>query len=259
MAKKYVYRFGDGKADGHGEMKDLLGGKGANLAEMSRIGLQVPAGFTISTDVCRYYLSHSGKYPADLDRQVRSAIDSVGRLMGDPFGDAKTPLLLSVRSGARASMPGMMDTVLNLGLNDRNVKGLAAAGGGDERFAWDSYRRLIQMYGNVVLGIDGDLFEHVIERSKKNRKVEFDTELTADDWKKIVSEFKAIVKRKTGKPFPQSPMKQLWGGIGAVFKSWNIPRAVEHPAGGDLPEAEQNPGRLGHGRQRAGHGLWQPG
>jgi pyruvate,orthophosphate dikinase len=133
-------------------------------------------------------------------------------------------------------MPGMMDTVLNLGLNDRNVKGLAAAGGGDERFAWDSYRRLIQMYGNVVLGIDGDLFEHVIERSKKNRKVEFDTELTADDWKKIVSEFKAIVKRKTGKPFPQSPMKQLWGGIGAVFKSWNIPRAVTYRKLNKIPD-----------------------
>ena len=236
MAKKYVYRFGDGKADGTGQMKELLGGKGANLAEMNRIKIPVPPGFTISTDVCRYYMNNRGRYPSGLEGQVGSALKAMEKLMGSKFGDPKNPLLVSVRSGARVSMPGMMDTVLNLGLNDRSVKGLTEACGGDGRSAWDSYRRLIQMYGNVVLGIDGEYFEQVIERTKKRRKVALDTELTSDDWKEIVSEFKAVVKKKSGRPFPQTPARQLWGAIGAVFRSWNNPRARTYRKLNGIPD-----------------------
>jgi pyruvate,orthophosphate dikinase len=225
MASKYVYRFGNGTADGAGDMKDLLGSKGANLAEMNLIKIPVPPGFTITTDVCRYSMRNPGSYPSGLKNQVTTALKAMESLMGSTFGDRDNPLLLSVRSGAAVSMPGMMDTVLNLGLSDRSVVGLAVATGGDDRFAWDSYRRLIQMYGNVVMEVDGEHFERIIERAKKRRKVAADTGLTADDWREVVANFKDLIKRKTGKTFPQSPLKQLWGAIDAVFSSWNNPRA----------------------------------
>jgi len=228
MSDKYIYSFGAGKADGTGKMKELLGGKGANLAEMTRIGVPVPPGFTIGTDVCLHYSRLNGKYPGGVKQQVASALKKVEEIMGTSFGDAGDPLLFSVRSGAKFSMPGMMDTVLNLGLNDKSVKGLAAAAGGDERFAWDCYRRLIQMYGSVVLEIEGEHFEKIIAKVKKKRKKKLDTDLTADHWKEVVSFYKTLVKSKTGRAFPQNPNDQLWGAVGAVFSSWDNPRAIKY-------------------------------
>jgi pyruvate,orthophosphate dikinase len=224
---KWVYTFGDGKAEGESGMRDLLGGKGANLAEMSNLGLPVPPGFTISTEVCTYYYEHGRSYPEELTRQVEDALAYVGRLTGRTFGDAENPLLVSVRSGARASMPGMMDTVLNLGLNDVTV-GALARGAGDERFAYDSYRRFITMYSNVVLGIEHHHFEEALDTHKERKGFSLDTELSGEDWKTLIGRYKEIVEKQLGKPFPQDPKEQLWGAIGAVFGSWMNNRAIKY-------------------------------
>jgi pyruvate,orthophosphate dikinase len=231
---KWVYAFGNGEADGHAGMRALLGGKGANLAEMSRLGLPVPPGFTITTGVCTA-VTTTGRYPEGLEEQVAAALATLEERMGRRFGDPEAPLLISVRSGARASMPGMMDTVLNLGLNDATVAGLAAGGG--ERFAWDSYRRFIQMYGNVVLGLPHDLFEEALEMHKEERGLILDTDLGADDWRALVGVYKAKVEEETGRPFPSDPHAQLWGAIEAVFRSWSNPRAIAYRRLHDIPES----------------------
>ncbi len=222
---QWVYRFGEGKADGRADMKNLLGGKGANLAEMSNLGLPVPPGFTITTEVCTFFYQNAKSYPAGLEADVKAALATVESQVGRKFGDAENPLLVSVRSGARVSMPGMMDTVLNLGLNDKTAAGLATRTG-NPRFAYDSYRRFIQMYGHVVLGVDHHHFEELLELHKEDRGVSLDTELSAEDWQKLVEAYKAKVKEELGEPFPQDPMKQLWGAIGAVFGSWMTARAA---------------------------------
>ncbi|HYE48170.1 MAG TPA: pyruvate, phosphate dikinase [Azospirillaceae bacterium] len=231
---KWVYSFGEGKAEGRADMKNLLGGKGANLAEMSNLGLPVPPGFTISTDVCTYYYANGRSYPADLRTQVGDALASVERIIGAKFGDPADPLLVSVRSGARASMPGMMDTVLNLGLNDVTVQGLATRSG-DARFAYDSYRRFIQMYGNVVLGVDHHHFEDILENHKRDRNLDYDTDLAAADWQTIIEGYKAAVEHELGRPFPQDVQEQLWGAIGAVFGSWMNQRAITYRKLHDIP------------------------
>ncbi|MGH7114482.1 MAG: PEP/pyruvate-binding domain-containing protein, partial [Stellaceae bacterium] len=224
---KWVYGFGGGCAEGEAQMRDLLGGKGAGLAEMSDLGLPVPPGFTITTEVCTWFYANGRTYPPELKAQVADGLAAIERALGARFGDADNPLLVSVRSGARVSMPGMMDTVLNLGLNDRAVEGLARKSG-DERFAYDSYRRFIQMYGHVVLGVDHHHFEELLELHKEDRGVSLDTELAAEDWQKLVEAYKAKVKEELGEPFPQDPMQQLWGAIGAVFGSWMTPRAITY-------------------------------
>jgi pyruvate,orthophosphate dikinase len=234
MAEKYVYFFGDGKAEGKGGMKNLLGGKGANLAEMTAIGLPVPPGFTITTEVCTEFYKNNRRYPALLQEQVEENMARVEKLMGKTFGDPKKPLLVSVRSGARASMPGMMDTVLNLGLNDETVQGVIELSG-DPRFSYDSYRRFVQMYSNVVMGMDGDVLEHLLEQMKEDRGVKLDTELSADDLKKLVGLFKNKVKEELGKEFPDDPNEQLWGAIGAVFGSWMNPRANTYRKLNNIP------------------------
>jgi pyruvate,orthophosphate dikinase len=232
-AGKYTYSFGGGRADGRSEMKNLLGGKGANLAEMAEIGLPVPPGFTITTEVCTHYYANGRKYPASLTDDVKKAMAKVEAIVGKKFGDAKNPLLVSVRSGARASMPGMMDTILNLGLNDATAAGIAAASK-NERFAYDSYRRFVQMYGDVVLGLkpesdkEHDPFEVVLDAKKVARGVTGDLELTTGDLKELVQEFKDLILRRTGKPFPENPWDQLWGAIGAVFGSWMNQRAITY-------------------------------
>ncbi|HEX4765126.1 MAG TPA: pyruvate, phosphate dikinase [Lichenihabitans sp.] len=233
---KWVYAFGGGTAEGAGGMKNLLGGKGANLAEMASLGLPVPPGFTITTEVCTHYYDQDRHYPADLEAQVAAALDEVGRLTERAFGDADNPLLVSVRSGARASMPGMMDTVLNLGLNDETVEALARSSG-DERFAYDSYRRFIQMYCNVVLDLDGHEFEEEIESFKDRKGLTLDTDVSAEDWKRIIERFKAKVEAETRRPFPQDPKAQLWGAIGAVFSSWMNARAKTYRRLNNIPEA----------------------
>ncbi len=233
-AKQWVYTFGDGKAEGEAGMKNLLGGKGANLAEMSNLGLPVPPGFTITTELCTYYYDHGETYPPELEGAVNAALAQVGQLTGRVFGDADNPLLVSVRSGARASMPGMMDTVLNLGLNDKTVGALAASAGG-ERFAYDSYRRFITMYSNVVLGIGHHHFEDILEEYKDRRSLTQDTELTAEDWKTLVESYKECVLGALGKPFPQDPREQLWGAVGAVFGSWMNSRAIKYRELHDIP------------------------
>lgn len=232
---QWVYNFGDGAAQGRADMKNLLGGKGANLSEMSNIGLPVPPGFTITTEVCTHYTDNDGTYPDALAMQVSDAIAQVGQLVGAGFGDAANPLLVSVRSGARASMPGMMDTVLNLGLNDQTVEGLAASAGGERRFALDSYRRFIQMYGDVVLGVDHAAFEDLMAGVKETRGIWMDSDLTVEDLEAIVGIFKEEVERTTGKPFPQDPEEQLWGAIGAVFRSWMNDRAITYRRLNDIP------------------------
>ena len=224
---KWVYTFGDGKAEGQSSMRNLLGGKGANLAEMSNLGLPVPPGFTVTTEVCTYYYDHGRSYPPELKTQVEAALAYVGALTGRTFGDAANPLLVSVRSGARASMPGMMDTVLNLGLNDVTVEALAR-GAGDQRFAYDSYRRFVTMYSNVVLGIDHHHFEEVLDDYKDRKGYNLDTDLTADDWKALVGRYKGIVEKQLGQAFPQDPHEQLWGAVGAVFGSWMNNRAIKY-------------------------------
>ncbi len=233
---QWVYTFGDGKAEGAAEMRNLLGGKGANLAEMSNLGLPVPPGFTVTTEVCTWYYAHDRHYPDDLSAQVSAALAHVEKLAGRTFGDARDPLLVSVRSGARASMPGMMDTVLNLGLNDETVEALAKSAA-DERFARDSYRRFIQMYSNVVLDIDHHHFEDILEEFKDSHNYMLDTDLTAADWSEIVKRYKACVEREMGKPFPQAPEDQLWGAIGAVFGSWMNQRAITYRRLNSIPEA----------------------
>src|SRR5437016_5810550 len=216
---KWVYTFGGGKAEGEAAMKDILGGKGANLAEMANLGLPVPPGFTVTTDVCTYYYEHGRTYPADLEGAVEAALAATGKIAGKVFGDRADPLLVSVRSGARASMPGMMDTVLNLGLNDVTVEAVAKASG-DARFAYDSYRRFITMYSDVVLEVGHDHFEEILEGHKDRNGYTLDTDLTADDWAELITKYKARVRQEIGEDFPQDPGKQLWGAIGAVFGSW---------------------------------------
>ena len=228
-----VYLFGDGRADGDGGMKDLLGGKGAGLAEMSRVGIPVPPGFTITTEVCNAFYALGMQYPDGLAADARAGIAHIERIVGTGFGDAENPLLVSVRSGARVSMPGMMDTVLNLGLNDLTVEGLAKRSG-NARFAWDSYRRFVAMYGDVVLGLksesslDHDPFEERLDAMKRARRVESDTDLDADDLRALVGQFKAVIKERLGVTFPDDPWEQLWGAIGAVFNSWQNPRALAY-------------------------------
>jgi pyruvate,orthophosphate dikinase len=233
---KWVFTFGDGKAEGKAELRDLLGGKGANLAEMANLGLPVPPGFTIPTSVCTYFYAHGKSYPGELKTQVEKALDHVGKLTGKAFGDAKNPLLVSVRSGGRASMPGMMDTVLNLGLNDKTVEALAEMSG-DRRFAYDSYRRFITMYSDVVLGFEHHHFEDILDTFKDGQGYSLDTDLTGDDWVDLVGRYKEAVARETGHEFPQDPHAQLWGAIGAVFSSWMNARAVTYRRLHDIPES----------------------
>ena len=230
----WVYSFGGGDADGDAGMKNLLGGKGANLAEMAKLGLPVPPGFTISTAVCTAYYELDRAYPGTLDGQVAGALSQLEETSGKTFGDPSNPLLVSVRSGARASMPGMMDTVLNLGLNAETAKGLAAKAG--ERFAYDSYRRFIQMYSNVVLGTPHDMFEYILDDYKEAHDYSLDTEMTADDWKAIIVSYKKAVEKELGKPFPEDPKEQLWGAIGAVFGSWMNDRAILYRKLNDIPQ-----------------------
>ena len=231
---KWVYSFGAEKTEGRGEMKNLLGGKGANLAEMAFLGLPVPPGFTITTEVCTYFYENDQTYPADLKEQLEAALAAVGRQADRLFGDSSNPLLVSVRSGARASMPGMMDTVLNLGLNDDSVLTVARTSG-DERFAYDSYRRFIQMYSNVVLEVDSHNFEEIIEDYKDRKGFTLDTDLTAADWRAVIVDYKAKVLEITGKPFPQDPTDQLWGSVGAVFGSWMNARAITYRRLNNIP------------------------
>ena len=233
---KWVYTFGDGKAEGKAGLRDLLGGKGANLAEMANLGLPVPPGFTIPTSVCTYFYSNGKTYPKDLKAQVEKALQTVGKVAGKVFGDSKNPLLVSVRSGARASMPGMMDTVLNLGLNDKTVEALAEKSG-DRRFAYDSYRRFITMYSDVVLGFEHHHFEDILDTYKDSKGYSLDTDLTADDWVAVVGKYKDAVARELGHEFPQDPHAQLWGAIGAVFSSWMTARAVTYRRLHDIPES----------------------
>ncbi|WP_436199277.1 pyruvate, phosphate dikinase [Astrobacterium formosum] len=233
---KWVYSFGGGKAEGRTGMKDFLGGKGANLAEMAAIGLPVPPGFTITTGVCTYFYANKQTYPQALKAQVEAALLEVGKIVGKTFGDPDDPLLVSVRSGARASMPGMMDTVLNLGLNDKTVEAVAKKSG-DRRFAYDSYRRFITMYGDVVLGIEHLLFEDILDGHKDRHGLKLDTELSADDWADVVERFKNLVAEEHGKPFPQDPHEQLWGAIGAVFGSWMNQRAITYRRLHGIPES----------------------
>ncbi|MCB1463964.1 MAG: pyruvate, phosphate dikinase [Nitratireductor sp.] len=233
-AAKWVYTFGDGKAEGDASMRDLLGGKGANLAEMCALGLPVPPGFSVTTEACNWFYANGKKFPDGMKEQVEAALAYVSGLMGREFGSSSHPLLVSVRSGARASMPGMMDTVLNLGLNDETVAALASEAG-DERFAYDSYRRFIQMYGDVVMGVDHEMFEEILDEAKANGGYEQDTDLTADDWKKVIESYKELIARECEEGFPQAPIDQIWGAIGAVFSSWMNQRAITYRRLHDIP------------------------
>ncbi len=233
---KWVYNFGAGKAEGTAEMRNLLGGKGANLAEMSNLSLPVPPGFTLTTEVCSSYYDNNKQYPDGLDKQVEAALASISKAVTGKFGDSADPLLVSVRSGARASMPGMMDTVLNLGLNDQTVVGLAKLSG-DERFAFDSYRRFIQMYSDVVLGVDHGFFEEILETFKETQDHTLDTDLSAEDWKEVVTQYKNCVRQELDQPFPQDVMDQLWGAVTAVFGSWGNARAETYRRLHNIPES----------------------
>src|SRR5262245_46295901 len=232
---KWVYTFGDGKAEGRAGMRDVLGGKGAGLAEMANLGLPVPPGFTITTDVCTYYYANRKTYPRELEAQVAQGLAHISRVTGGTFGDRAAPMLVSVRSGARASMPGMMDTVLNLGLNDETVTALARRAD-DRRFAYDSYRRFITMYSDVVLGVDHHHFEEILEDYKHDKGYVLDTDLDAEDWVDLVERYKKRVVEETGKAFPQDPQEQLWGAIGAVFGSWMNQRAITYRRLHGIPE-----------------------
>ncbi|MFH2036593.1 MAG: pyruvate, phosphate dikinase [Candidatus Zixiibacteriota bacterium] len=234
LKQKAYYFFGDGKADGSADMRDLLGGKGAGLAEMSKIGVPVPPGFTITTEVCTLYYENDMQIPSDIDKDLENQMAKIEKIMGTKFGDSENPLLVSVRSGAKFSMPGMMDTVLNLGLNKDTIKGLAARTG-DERFAYDNYRRFVQMFGNVVLGIDKEKFEKVIEEKKKDRKIKQDSSLSVDDLSSIIKKFKSIINKKTGEEFPDDPYVQLRMARDAVFRSWNNPRAISYRRLNNIP------------------------
>jgi pyruvate,orthophosphate dikinase len=233
---KWVYSFGDGTAEGSGGLRDLLGGKGAGLAEMANLGLPVPPGFTITTEVCTYYYQNGKTYPADLEEQVNAALARLGLRLGRKFGDPENPLLVSVRSGARASMPGMMDTVLNLGLNDETVETLARKSG-DKRFAYDSFRRFITMYSDVVLGVGHHHFEEILDDHKDRHGYTLDTDLSAQDWGKLVRRYKQRVEEEHGEPFPRDPRSQLWGAIGAVFGSWMNQRAITYRRLHNIPES----------------------
>jgi pyruvate,orthophosphate dikinase len=241
MASKLVYFFGGGEAEGTKDMKALLGGKGANLCEMTNLGVPVPPGFTITTDVCKYFVEHDHTYPPELEEQVREALRKVEAIMGQQFGDKENPLLVSVRSGAAISMPGMMDTVLNLGLNDETIEGLIKHSN-DERFAYDCYRRFVAMYGDVVLGLKPetkdsmDPFDEILDHVKEDRGVEYDNELKPEDLKHLVQRYKELIKERLGIDFPEDPMEQLWGSIGAVFGSWDNPRAVAYRELNDIPD-----------------------
>ena len=230
----YVYRFGGGVSDGGKGDKNLLGGKGANLAEMASIGLPVLPGFTISTAMCTRYYEDGEQFPQELRDEVADGIAHIEAVTEKRFGDPENPLLVSVRSGARVSMPGMMDTVLNLGLNDQTVEGLAKKAG-DERFAWDSYRRFIQMYADVVLELDHGAFEEALEIAKEDNGFTLDTEMSAEDWKALVTTYKGLVEEQWGKPFPQDVQDQLWGAVGAVFGSWQSERAKVYRRLNDIP------------------------
>ena len=234
QTQKFVYSFGDGKSEGDSSMKDLLGGKGANLAEMSNMGLPVPLGFTITTEVCDVYYKGGKKFPDSLKSEVEKALGVIEKKLDAKFGDEKNPLLFSVRSGARASMPGMMDTVLNLGLNDKTVQGLAQKSG-NARFAWDSYRRFIQMYADVVLEVDRYNFEVILDEKKHELGARLDTDLSAADLEEIASMFKAKVKEETGRDFPQNVDEQLWGAVRAVFDSWMNDRAITYRQLNNVP------------------------
>ncbi|MBB6012250.1 pyruvate,orthophosphate dikinase [Aquamicrobium lusatiense] len=233
---KWVYTFGDGAAEGRAGDKNLLGGKGANLAEMCSLGLPVPPGFTITTEMCNWYYANGRRYPDEFEAQLDAALDHIGKVTGRRFGDPKKLLLVSVRSGARASMPGMMDTVLNLGLNDETVEALASDSG-DARFAYDSYRRFIQMYSNVVLGLDHEVFEEILEDAKASLGHDLDTDLSAAEWQDVIALYKSRVEEELEKPFPQDPREQLWGAIGAVFSSWMNQRAITYRRLHDIPES----------------------
>ncbi|MGZ3726907.1 MAG: PEP/pyruvate-binding domain-containing protein, partial [Pseudobdellovibrio sp.] len=224
---KFVYYFAAGEAEGNAGMKNILGGKGANLAEMTAIGLDVPPGFTISTDICTHFYAEGGKLPEWVRPKVLEALKRVETKIGKKFGDVKNPLLVSVRSGARSSMPGMMDTILNLGLNDQTVEGLSSSSN-NARFAWDSYRRFIQMYSDVVMGMNSSMLEVTLEDMKAEKGIHNDTELTTEDLKKLVKKFKDMVQQMTGQSFPIDPLEQLWGAVSAVFRSWNTPRAITY-------------------------------
>ncbi|HKJ92204.1 MAG TPA: PEP/pyruvate-binding domain-containing protein, partial [Longimicrobiales bacterium] len=234
MSAGYVYYFGNGEADGGKEDKQLLGGKGANLAEMTRLGVPVPPGFTISTDVCRHYMRHD-ELPDALSAEVARSLSRLEKEMDKGFGDPARPLLLSVRSGAAVSMPGMMDTILNLGLNDETVEGLARAAE-DRRFAFDSYRRFVQMYSDVVLGIEHDAFERILASKKSRAGARFDMDLDADALQDVVKQYKELVLAETGVPFPDDPQAQLWGAIEAVFASWNNQRARDYRRVNRIPD-----------------------
>ena len=238
--RKLVYAFADGFTDGRADMSAQLGGKGANLAEMCLMGLPVPPGFTLTTDVCTHFNAHDRAFPEGLKEQVEAALARLSEDIGMVFGDTKNPLLVSVRSGSRASMPGMMDTVLNLGLNDETVESMAAKTG-DARFAWDSYRRFQQMYGDVVMGIEHDYFEDIIDDYKFENALSLDADLEADDWRDICTRFGEMMEQEAGHPFPQDAHAQLWGAIGAVFDSWNNRRAQTYRKLHDIPD-----------------GVWQP-
>src|SRR5258707_11063681 len=233
---KWVFGFGSGKAEGRADMRSLLGGKGVGLAEMANLGLPVPPGFTIPTAVCTHYYENGNAYPKNLQEQVRAALAQVGRITGKTFGDGDNPLLVSVRSGGRASMPGMMDTVLNLGLNDETVEALAKKSG-NRRFAFDSYRRFITMYSDVVLGVGHEHFEELLDNHKERQGYSLDTDLSADDWAELVVRYKKRVKDELGQDFPQDPHKQLWGAIGAVFGSWMNQRAITYRKLHNIPES----------------------
>ncbi|MCJ7730135.1 MAG: pyruvate, phosphate dikinase, partial [Sedimentisphaerales bacterium] len=246
MAGKWVYFFGGGKADGNAKMKELLGGKGANLAEMAKLGVPVPPGFTLTTEVCTYYYQNKRKYPQGLKEMMAQSLKKIEKLMGKKFGDAQNPLLLSVRSGARRSMPGMMETVLNIGLTEKTIPGLIEQSG-DKRFVYDAYRRLIMMYSDVVMekaagfepkdeqGIRKQL-EKIMDDMKKRKGCKSDTDLTADDLQQLCGQFKKKVKDVLGKDFPDDPNEQLWGGIHAVFASWNGKRAVSYRRIENIPD-----------------------
>src|ERR1043166_8299245 len=235
-AGKWVYAFGGGKAEGKAGMRNLLGGKGAGLAEMANLGLPVPPGFTITTEVCPHYYANDRQYPKALKSQVEAGLAHIARITGRKFGDKANPLLVSVRSGARASMPGMMDTVLNLGLNDETVEALAQKSG-DKRFAYDSYRRFITMYSDVVLGVGHHNFEDILDDHKDRNGYELDTDLTAEDWQELVGRYKERVQEELGEPFPQDPERQLWGAMSAVFGSWMNQRAITYRRLHQIPES----------------------